>query len=447
MRTLIKNATLVNEGTCFVGDLVINNHRIEKISTSLTCENATILDAEGLYLIPGMIDDQVHFREPGLTHKGTIRSESMAAVAGGITSFMDMPNTLPHVLNLALLEEKYAIAKKDSMANYSFFMGINQNNLEDALRIDNRLICGITDDGLYFDTKGGLMCNQHDYLEKLFSRCDSLIALHCEVESEIDHQKQVYEQKFGVDIPPKYHALIRSEKACFEATRGVVELAKKHKNRVHIFHVSTLKETELFDDLPLASKRITGEACIHHLYFNDRDYDSKGSLIQWNPSIKTEKDRIGLLNGLKNGRIDFIATDHAPHSLKEKKGRYNEIHSGAPLVQHALPALLNLVSRGELTLTELVQFTSHNVATAYRMENRGFLREGYFADLVLLKMNDPWTENHKNLAYHCGWSPFFNERFMNRVVCTFVNGEIAYKEGKWNERCLGMRLTFNKDRN
>ena len=447
MKTLIKNARIINEGKIFEGDLLIQNERIERIDSAINEAHCTLIDAEGNILIPGMIDDQVHFREPGLTHKADIASESRAAVAGGITSFMDMPNTIPNTLTRELLEEKYRIAATTSLANYSFYMGISQTNMEEALRTNNETVCGITDDGLYFNQEGSILCNHPQFLEQLFARSEAMIALHCEDEPLIKRNTLQAEAHFGKEIPFNQHPFIRSVEACYNATKTVVELAQKHQNRVHIFHVSTAAETELFDHLtPIRNKRISAEACVHHLYFNDQAYDSHGSLIKWNPAIKSEQDRLGLIQALNANKLDIIATDHAPHTLSEKNQPYLSALSGGPLVQHALPAILELYHEGLLTLEQLVQKTSHNVAELYRMKDRGYLREGYYADLVLVNTNSPWKVSTDNILSKCGWSPFTGKTFRSSIKKTFVNGNLVYDTGKINHTTTGKRLIFEKHR-
>ena len=447
MKTLIKNARIINEGKIFEGDLLIQNERIERIDSAINEPHCTLIDAEGNILIPGMIDDQVHFREPGLTRKADIASESRAAVAGGITSFMDMPNTIPNTLTRELLEEKYRIGAASSVANYSFYMGISQTNMEEALRIDNETVCGITDDGLYFNQEGSILCNHPQFLEHLFARSEAMIALHCEDEPLIKRNILQAKAHFGKEIPFNQHPFIRSVEACYNATKTVVELARKHQNRVHIFHVSTAAETELFDHLtPIRNKRISAEACVHHLHFNDQWYDSLGSLIKWNPAIKSEQDRLGLIQALNANKLDIIATDHAPHTLSEKNQPYLHALSGGPLVQHALPALFELYHEGLLTMEQLVQKTSHNVAELYRMKDRGYLREGYYADLVLINTNAPWEVGTDNILSKCGWSPFTGQTFRSSIEKTFVNGNIVYDSGKTNHTTTGKRLIFEKHR-
>jgi dihydroorotase len=450
MKTIIRNASIINEGKIIVSDILISNERIEKISSEINLHsNASYkeIDANGLSLIPGVIDDQVHFREPGLTHKATIQSESKAAVAGGITSFMDMPNTIPNTLTQALLEEKYNIASTSSLANYSFFMGINKNNLDEALRTDNESVCGITDDGLYFNNDEGILANYPEFLEQLFSRVDTLVALHCEDDAIIKNNTAKYRALYQDNIPFKFHSLIRNEEACVEATRRVLEIAKKHYNRLHLFHISTAAESELFDNkIPIQQKRITAEACIHHLWFSDNDYESLGSKIKWNPSVKTTTDRDGLLHALLENKIDIIATDHAPHTIQEKSGNYFQALSGGPLVQHALIAMLELFHQGKISLEKIVEKMCHNVAEIYKIKDRGYVREGYFADLVLLDLKSSWKVTNNNILYKCNWSPFENQVFQSKVLKTFINGNLVYDNGIFDDTKIGMRLQFSKIR-
>ena len=450
MKTIIRNASLVNEGSIIVADILIANERIEKISSSMNFEDVSLLkeiNAEGLYLLPGVIDDQVHFREPGLTHKGSIYTESRAAVAGGITSFMEMPNTIPNTLTQELLEEKYAIASKTSLANYSFFMGINQNNLEEALKTNNEKVCGITDDGLYFNNDEGILANYPQFLEQLFSRTDSLVALHSEDDVIIKNNTNHYRKKFGENIPFELHPRIRSEEACLTATKRVLEIAKKYNNRLHLFHISTLAEANLFDNkIAIREKRITAEACVHHLWFSDKDYEKLGAKIKWNPAIKTEEDKNGLLAALLDNRLDIIATDHAPHTIEEKSGNYFKALSGGPLVEHALPAMLEFFHQGKISVEKIVEKMSHHVAEIYRIKERGYIREGYFADLVLVDLNKEWKVIPENTLYKCRWSPFENQDFKSKIVKTFVNGQLVYDNGYINEKNKGRRLEFSKFR-
>ena len=449
MKTIIRNASIVNEGVIIETDVLISNERIEKIGDSIDSGIGAIkeIDAKNLFLLPGVIDDQVHFREPGLTHKGSIYSESKAAVAGGITSFLDMPNTFPNTLTQNLLEDKYTIASKTSLANYSFFMGINQDNLEVALRIDNENICGITDDGLYFNNENGILANHPEFLETLFSRSDSLIALHSEDENIIKTNTNHYVEKYGLNIPMALHPKIRSEEACLIATKRILEIAKKHNNRLHLFHISTQSEANLFDNKPsIKEKRITAEACIHHLCFNDKDYEKLGARIKWNPSIKTASDQAGLLAALIDNKLDIIATDHAPHTIEEKNGTYLKSLSGGPLVQHALPAMLEYFHQGKISLEKIVEKMSHNVSEIYKIKERGYLREGYYADMVIVDMNKEWQVTSKNILYKCGWSPFENQYFKSKIIKTFVNGNLVYDNGLFNETSNGKRMKFEKQR-
>ena len=451
MKTIIRQARIINENTQTVADVLIHRQRIEKIAPHITLsehEKVREIHADGLLLIPGMIDDQVHFREPGLTHKGTIQSESKAAVAGGITSFMEMPNTLPNVLTNELLEEKYQRASQTSWANYSFFMGSSKDNLEVALRIDNERVCGITDDGLYFHNDEGILANYPEFLETLFSRSESLIALHSEDDAIIHANKKFYTQKFGADIPCEYHSKIRPTEACVQATKRVLELAEKHQNRLHLFHISTKEEADLLAKYAgdIRSKRITAEACVHHLFFNEEDYAQLGNRIKWNPSIKSAADNHGLLKALNEDILDIIATDHAPHAWEEKTGTYDQAKSGGPLVQEALLALFEFYHRGQLTLEKIVQKTSHHVAEIYRIPDRGYIREGYFADLVLVDLQQETTVTAANLNYTCGWSPFEGRTFRSRIEHTFVNGNLVYSQDKAQEFSAGSRLTFEKNR-
>jgi dihydroorotase len=446
-RKLIKQAYIVNEGKIILADVLIVGERIENIFSSISDNNAEIIDAKNLYLLPGVIDDQVHFREPGLTHKGTIYSESKAAVAGGVTSFMDMPNTIPNTLTQELLQEKYNLASKTSLANYSFFMGINQNNLEEALKTDNENVCGITDDGLYFNNDEGILANYPEFLEQLFSRTNALVALHSEDDAIIKNNTKRYRELYGENIPFACHPLIRSEESCFSATKRVLEIAKKYNNRLHLFHISTLAEAKLLDNLlPIREKRITAEACVHHLWFCDKDYERLGSKIKWNPAIKTEEDKNGLLAALLENKLDIIATDHAPHTLEEKNGTYFQALSGGPLVQHALPAMIELFHQGKISIEKIVEKMSHNVAEIYRIKERGYIREGYYADLVLVDLNNEWKVTHENNLYKCQWSPFENEWFKSKILKTFVNGNLIYDQGIFDEKKQGKRLKFSKTR-
>jgi dihydroorotase len=450
MKTIIRNASIVNEGKTTIADILIEGERIEKIDPKIELsKNIRFqeINGEGLYLLPGIIDDQVHFREPGLTHKATIYSESKAAVAGGVTSFMDMPNTIPNTLTQKLLEEKYLIASKTSLANYSFFMGIDQNNLEEVLRTDNENVCGITDDGLYFNNEKGILANYPEFLETLFSKTDSLVALHCEDDQIIENNIIKYTKLYGENIPFELHPLIRSEDACITASKRVLEIAEKHNTRLHLLHISTLAEANLFDNkIAVRDKRITAEACIHHLWFSDKDYERLGAKIKWNPAIKTVNDQIGLLAALLDDKLDIIATDHAPHTLDEKNYNYFKSSSGGPLVQHALNVMLEFFHQGKISIEKIVEKMSHNVAEIYRIKERGYIREGYFADLVLLDLNHEWMVSPENTLYKCQWSPFNNQLFKSSIKKTFVNGNMVYDRGLFNETNKGHRLKFEKFR-
>lgn len=450
MKTILRNATLVNEGKQGVSDVLISKQRIEKIAPNIGVDprqRYMEINAEGKILLPGMIDDQVHFRDPGLRHKASIYSESRAAVAGGITSFMDMPNTIPNTLSLELLEEKYRLASQTSLANYSFFMGISKGNLEEALRIDNERVCGITDDGLYFNDDEGILANHPDFLEQLFRRSESLVALHSEDDAIIHAQTQRYMAQFGKDIPSAFHTKIRTTEACVTATKRVLDLAKKTNVRLHFFHISTGDEAALFEaNEQVRAKRITAEACVHHLIFHEEDYSALGDRIKWNPSIKTKSDNERLLKALLENRLDIIATDHAPHTWEEKTGNYFEVKSGGPLVQHALLALIELYLDGKWSLEKLVQKTSHHVAELYRMVDRGYLREGYFADMVLIDLKKETKVDKSQLLYHCQWSPFEGTVFRSSIHQTWVNGALVYDQGRFPSAENGLRMSFEKIR-
>ncbi len=443
MLTLIKNATIVNEGQVYESDVLIENQRIKEISSKITTEVKHIINAKGLHLIPGIIDDQVHFREPGLSHKGTIYTESKAAVSGGITSFMEMPNTNPQVLTQKLLEDKYQIASKTSIANYSFFMGASNDNLEEVLKTNPKNVGAIK---IFMGSStGNMLVDNKDVLEKIFLESPMLIAVHCEDEKIIQNNITAAKEIYGENIPISEHPKIRSEEACYKSSSMAIKLAKKHNTRLHIFHVSTEKEIGLFENqTPLNKKRITSEVCIHHLWFDERDYQKKGTLIKWNPAVKKESDKNALFQALLDDKIDVIATDHAPHTLKEKTSSYLNAPSGGPLVQHALPAMLEFYKNGRISIEKIVQKMCHNPAICFKVENRGFIREGYFADLVLVDLNSSWKVNKNNLLYKCGWSPFESEIFRSKITHTLVNGHIAYENGAFNEDRNGMRLTFNR---
>jgi len=441
---LIKNATIVNENNTFIGDVLIENEIIKEIATNITApKNAEIIDAKGSYLIPGFIDDQVHFREPGLTHKANISTESRAAAAGGITTFIEQPNTVPQATTQALLEDKFEIASKDSYVNYSFMFGGTNTNLEELLKTNPKTVAGIK---LFLGSStGNMLVDDVEVLEKIFSSTKMIISVHCEDEATIRKNTAAFKEKYGDDIPIKYHPIIRSEEACYISSSKAIELAKKTGARLHIFHVSTAKETELFrNDIPLEEKQITAEVCVHHLWFNDTNYDEKGTFIKWNPAVKTEKDRQGLWQALLDDRIDVLATDHAPHTLEEKNNIYTKAPSGGPLVQHAVTAILEKVKEGVIPIEKAVEKMSHNPAKLFQIEKRGFIKTGYFADLVLINPNKPWTVAKDNILYKCGWSPFEGTTFSSKITHTFVNGNLIYNNGVFNDDIKGKRLTFNR---
>lgn len=440
---LIKSATIINENKQFVADLLIKDGLIDRIAPQIDVKADQEINAEGLHLFPGAIDDQVHFREPGLTHKADIYTESRAAVAGGITSFMEMPNTVPNTLTQELLEDKYQIATRNSLANYSFFMGASNNNLDEVLRTDIKNVCGIK--VFMGSSTGNMLVDNRDTLEKLFANSPMLIATHCEDEATIQRNLAHYKQLMGDDIPVKLHPIIRSEEACYLSSSMAVELAKKHNTRLHILHISTEKETHLFDNTtPLKDKRITAEACIHHLWFSDADYETKGNLIKWNPAVKTAADREGILKAVLDGRIDVIATDHAPHTIEEKAQSYLQAPSGGPLVQQAMQAMFELYHQGKITLEQIAEKMSHNVASCFQIEKRGFIREGYWADIVLVDLNKTNTVTKDNLLYKCKWSPFEGTTFRSTIEHTFVSGNLAWSKGKLATDIAGKRLSFNR---
>ena len=445
MKTLIKNAQIVNENQIFKGDLLIENDLILKIGNDISEENAhRVIDADGKYLLPGVIDDQVHFREPGLTHKGDIESESRAAIAGGVTSFIEQPNTVPNAVTQELLEEKYKIAAEKSLANYSFMMGGTNDNLEEVLKTNPRNVAGIK---LFLGSStGNMLVDNPETLENIFSKTKMLIAVHCEDEATIRANTEKYRKEFGDDIPMKFHHLIRSEEACYISSSKAVELAEKTGARLHVFHVSTAKETELFrNDIPLKDKKITAEVCVHHLTFTDVDYETKGTLIKWNPAVKTQKDKDGLWKALLDDRIDVIATDHAPHTWEEKQNVYTKAPSGGPLVQHTLVLMIENFKNGKITLEKIVEKMCHNPAILFQIEKRGFIREGYKADVVLVDLNDNSTVTKENILYKCGWSPFEGSVFHSKITHTFVNGNLVYENGKVADEKFGERLLFERN--
>lgn len=443
-RSLIKNALVVNEGKSVRTDVLIEDGIIKKIAPSISAPGAKEIDAEHLVLLPGCIDDQVHFREPGLTHKGEIATESRAAVAGGITSFMEMPNTVPNTFTQTLLEDKYQIAAQRSLANYSFFMGASNDNMEEVLKTDGSKVCGIK--VFMGSSTGNMLVDNPKTLETIFSQSPLLIATHCEDEATVRSRVEQFKAKYGETVPADVHAQIRNEEACYLSSSMAVELAKKFNTRLHILHISTAKETQLFERKPLSEKRITAEACVHHLWFDDSFYPSLGNYIKWNPSVKSAKDREAILAAVLEGRIDVIATDHAPHTLEEKNKSYWDAPSGGPLVQHSLVAMLELHHQGKISLEQIVEKMAHHPAIAFKLKNRGYIREGYAADLVLVDLNAPQTVSKSNVLYKCGWSPFEGTTFRSSVHSTFINGNLAYSQGKIHEVGCGQRLEFAKER-
>ncbi|MDW8851486.1 dihydroorotase [Flavobacterium sp. MMLR14_040] len=444
-RILIKNAKIVNEGSIFEGDVLIENDLIVEVadSISLKTSDCIVIDAEGNYLMPGAIDDQVHFREPGLTHKGDIESESRAAVAGGITSFIEQPNTVPNAVTQEVLEEKYQIAAVKSFANYSFMMGATNDNLEEVLKTNPRNVAGIK---IFLGSStGNMLVDNEATLEKIFSSTPMLIAVHCEDEATIKNNLALFKEQYGDDVPVTAHHLIRSAEACYISSSKAVALAKKTGARLHIFHLSTAKEMELFTNkIALEDKKITAEVCVHHLWFTDEDYKTKGNFIKWNPAVKTAEDRKELWKALNDGRIDVIATDHAPHTKEEKNQSYLNAPSGGPLVQHAVVAMFEAHHQGKISIEKIVEKMCHNPAKIFKIEKRGFIKEGYFADLVIVNPSLPWSVKSENILSKCGWSPFENFTFKSRITHTFVNGELVYNNFKVKDVRSGKRLLFDR---
>lgn len=441
---IIRNATLVNEGRTTEGDVLIRSGRIEKIANQIDVPGAVQeVEAGGLVLLPGVIDDQVHFREPGLTHKGDLYTEARAAVAGGITSYMEMPNTVPSAVTIEKLEQKYTRAAEVSLANYSFYMGTTNTNIEEVKKVNPRTMCGVK---IFMGSStGDMLVDDPAALEAIFRYSPTLITTHCEDDPMIKQHAARYRAQYGEDIPPAMHPLIRNEEACYKSSAFAVGLAKQTGARLHILHISTARELDLFrNDVPMSQKKITAEACIHHLWFSDADYAEKGNFIKWNPAVKSAADRAAIRQAVLDDRIDVIATDHAPHTLEEKQQPYFKAPSGGPLVQHALVAMLDMVKEGWISLPRVVEKMSHKPAELFDVEGRGFIREGYFADLVLVDLNSPWTVAKGNILYKCGWSPFEGHRFSAQVTHTFVNGNLVYARGRFEENHRGMRLSFNR---
>lgn len=443
MKTLIQGGTIVNEGKTFEADLVIENDRIAEILApgEYRGDYSEIVDATGQFIIPGVIDDQVHFREPGLTHKGNIAEGSRAAAAGGITSFMDMPNVVPPTTTNALLKERQEIAAHSSLVNYSFYLGATTGNIGEIKQADPRTTCGIK--VFMGSSTGNMLVDDIPALERLFAESPLLIATHCEDTPTIEANLALYKEKYGEDIPARFHPLIRSREACLKSSALAVQLARKYNGRLHILHLSTAEELSLFDTGARSGKRITGEVCVHHLWFNDSAYLTKGNFVRWNPAIKTENDRKALVKAMNEGIIDVIATDHAPHTIAEKSGVYTKVAGGGPLVQHSLAVMLELMEKGETTLENIVDKMCHAPAELFQIEDRGFIRPGYKADLCLFG-KEQWTVNKDNILYQCGWSPLEGQTFTYRVQTTFVNGKIVYHKGTFPSDCKGELLTFKR---
>lgn len=440
---LIKNVSVVNEGKIFSSDILLKNGLIEKIAPQISPkENCTEINAEEKHLFPGVIDDQVHFREPGLTHKGEIYTEAKAAIAGGVTSFMEMPNTAPPALTQELLEEKYQIASQKSLANYSFYMGASNDNLEEVLKTNPKIVCGIK---IFMGSStGNMLVDEQTVLENIFAQSPMLISTHCEDENTVRKNIEIYKQKFGENISPEEHCEIRNADACYKSSFFAVELAKKHNTRLNILHISTAKEVSLFrNDIPLKDKKITAEVCVHHLWFDRNDYARLGNKIKCNPSIKEKENKEALLKALLDGHLDMVATDHAPHTLEEKNKNYWQAPSGLPLIQHSLNMMLEFYFQQKISLEKIAEKMCHHPSIAFRVSKRGFIREGYFADLVLVDLNKKRKVEKSNLLYKCGWSPFEDDEFHSAVTHTFVNGHLAFENGSFKEEMKGNRLEFN----
>lgn len=442
-KILITNANIVNEGKIIQADVLIEGERIEKIAGTISDSAAKVIDAGGKYLLPGLIDDQVHFREPGLTHKADIYTESRAAVAGGVTSFMEMPNTSPAATTLELLEDKFNIAANTSLANYSFYLGTSNHNLEEIKKANPKNIAGIK---IFMGSStGNLVVDDIKALEGIFEHAPMLIATHCEDDPMIKANQARIVAEYGEQIDASFHPKIRDAEACYKSSSYAISLAKKYGSRLHILHISTSRELDQFDNtIPLAEKKITAEACVHHLWFSDKDYASKGNFIKWNPAVKSEQDRDAIFAAVLDGRIDVIATDHAPHTLEEKEQSYLKAPSGGPLIQHSLVAMLEFYHQGKISLEHIVKMTSHNVADLFALRDRGYIKEGNIADLVLVVLNSPWEVKKSNLLYKCGWSPFEGQKFQSAISHTFVNGRVAYENGQIIEGGLGQRLAYDR---
>ncbi len=445
-KILIKNAQVVNENSISTKDVLIQDQRIEKIENQIDNIQGNILeiDATNLYLLPGIIDDQVHFREPGLTHKGTIYTEAKSGVAGGVTTYMEMPNTKPAILTQELLNDKYQIAAQQSLANYSFYMGTSNDNYEDIMRTDFTKVCGLK---IFMGSStGNLLVDDEHVLSRLFANVPALIATHCEDEETIKRNLAIAKEQYGEAIPVTQHPIIRNTEACYLSSQKAIHLAQKHNTRLHILHISTQKECDLFSNkIPLTEKRITAEACIHHLWFNDSAYQTKGNYIKWNPAVKTETDRLAIWEALLDNRIDVIATDHAPHTIEEKNNKnYTDIPSGGPLLQHSLQAMLQFYHQGKISLERIVEKMCHAPAQCFQIKDRGFIREGYFADLCLVDIHKEMTISKDNILCKSGWSPFEGNVMKGQVIRTFVSGHPVYENGKFDESLMGQRITFTR---
>jgi dihydroorotase len=443
---IISNVNIINEGTIFKGEVLVVDGIIAKVAkedSPIEKEGVDLIDGNGKYLMPGVIDDQVHFRDPGLTQKADIYTESKAAVAGGVTSFMDMPNTIPNTLTQELLEEKYKLAAGKSLANFSFYMGASNTNIDEILKTDPSSVCGIK--VFMGASTGNMLVDDIDALNEIFSKSKLLVAVHCEDETTIQQNIALFKEKYGEEVPIDAHPLIRSDVACFKSSNLAIHLAKLYNTRLHILHISTGKETELFDNtIPLAKKRITAEVCVHHLWFNSSDYSKYGNRIKWNPAIKTKMDQEKLFEALLDNKLDVIATDHAPHTLEEKANSYFKAPSGGPLVQHSLNVMLEFYHQGKISLPRIIEKMCHAPAICFQLKNRGFIRKGYYADLVLVDLEKSFTVHKDQLHYKCKWSPFEGQTFQSRVTHTFVNGNLVYHEGQFNENIKGIRLNFNR---
>jgi dihydroorotase len=443
-KTLIKNGLLFNRGKSFQSDILIEGKRISKIAPNISDSDAEIIDAAQMWVIPGIIDDQVHFREPGLTHKAEIETESKAAVSGGVTTFMEMPNVKPATLTQELLEKKYAIGADRSWTNYSFFMGASNDNIEEVLKTNKSNVCGVK---IFMGSStGNMLVDNEKVLENLFSKVDMLIATHCEDEATIRANMELFKSKYGDDLTAHHHPLIRNVEGCYKSSSFAIDLAKKHNTRLHILHISTEEETELFrNDIQLSEKRITAEACVHHMFFSASDYEEKGNDIKCNPAIKSSRHRDAVLKALLDNRIDIIATDHAPHTREEKDQHYSKAPSGLPLVQHSLNVMMDLFWNNKITMERIVEKMCHAPAECFKIKDRGYLDEGSYADIAIMHPTQPWTVNQANLLYKCGWSPLEDKRFKGKVNYTFINGTLVYNQGLFQHQGSGERVLFDRE--